>query len=168
MSSPKTAARRYVKKGCFVIPNYGTRKQFTAPTEGDSDLKTRIGTSLIAVLTACLIATCVYGRDDFPKPVGAINDFAGVISPSYTRSMESLAREVLEKTKTSVVVVTMKEIGGDDPADYANRLYEAWGIGAKGEDKGVLIFLTIQERRIRIETGYGVEGILPDLSLIHI
>jgi len=125
-------------------------------------LKTRIGTSLIAVMTACLIATCVYGRDDFPRPVGSINDFAGVISPRVARSMESLAREVLEKTKTSVVVVTMKEIGEDDPADYANRLYEAWGIGAKGEDKGVLIFLAVQERRIRIETGYGVEGILPD------
>ena len=125
-------------------------------------MKTRIGTSLIAMMTACLIATCVYGRDDFPKHVGAINDFAGVISSRYARSMESLAQEVLEKTSTSVVVVTMKEIGGDDPADYANRLYEAWGIGAKGEDKGVLIFLAVQERRIRIETGYGVEGILPD------
>ncbi|MBW2672292.1 MAG: TPM domain-containing protein [Deltaproteobacteria bacterium] len=125
-------------------------------------MKTRTGTSLIAVMTACLIATCVYGSDDFPKHVGAVNDFAGVISPRYERSMESLAQEVLEKTRTSVVVVTMKEIGGDDPADYANRLYEAWGIGAKGEDKGVLIFLAVQERRIRIETGYGVEGILPD------
>lgn len=125
-------------------------------------MKTRIGTSLIAVVMVFLIATCAYGRDDFPRPVGAVNDFAGVISPRYERSMESLAREVLEKTKTSVVVVTIKEIGGDDPADYANRLYEAWGIGAKGEDKGVLIFLALQERRIRIETGYGVEGILPD------
>lgn len=114
-------------------------------------------------MTLCTIATSVCGRDEFPKHMGgAINDFAGVISPRYTQSMESLAREVLGKTRTSVVVVTMKELGGDDPADYANRLYEAWGIGAKGEDKGVLIFLAVQERRIRIETGYGVEGILPD------
>jgi len=45
---------------------------------------------------------------------------------------------------------------------YANGLYQAWGIGKKGEDKGVLIFLTVKERKIRIETGYGVEGILPD------
>ena len=45
---------------------------------------------------------------------------------------------------------------------YANGLYKAWGIGKKGEDKGVLIFLTVKERKIRIETGYGVEGILPD------
>ena len=125
-------------------------------------MKTRIGISLIAMMTVCLIATSVYGRDEFSKPVGAVNDFAGVISPRYTQSMESLAREILEKTNTSVVVVTMKEIGGNDPDDYANRLYEAWGIGTKGQDKGVLIFLAVQEKRIRIETGYGVEGILPD------
>jgi len=125
-------------------------------------LKNRIAASFIVLVVVCLIATAVYGTDNFPRPVGAVNDFARVISERYVQSMESLAREVLEKTGTSVVVVTMKEIGGSDPADYSNRLYEAWGIGKKGEDKGVLIFLAVQEKRIRIETGYGVEGILPD------
>jgi len=130
--------------------------------KGYSNLRKKIAVSIIAIATVCLIAICVYGSDNFPRPVGAVNDFAGVISQRYTQSMESLAREVLGKTGTSVVVVTMKDIGGDDPGDYANRLYEAWGIGKKGEDKGVLIFLAVKERRIRIETGYGVEGILPD------
>ena len=45
---------------------------------------------------------------------------------------------------------------------YANELYEKWGIGKKGEDKGVLIFLVLDQCKVRIETGYGVEGILPD------
>ncbi len=56
----------------------------------------------------------------------------------------------------------MPDIGGAESNDYANRLYSTWGIGKKGEDKGVLIFVTIKERKMRIETGYGVEGILPD------
>ena len=125
-------------------------------------MKKKIGAALLIVTMAIfLIATCAFGND-FPRPAGAVNDFAGVISPRYEQSMESLAREIIEKAGASVVVVTMKEIGGDDPASYANRLYEAWGIGTKGEDKGVLIFLALQERSIRIETGYGVEGILPD------
>lgn len=123
--------------------------------------KRRMASLFTVVVVVCLFARGVYGSD-FPRPVGAVNDFAGVISPRYEQSMESLAREVLQKAGTSIVVVTMKEIGGDDPADYANRLYETWGIGTKGQDKGVLIFLALQERRIRIETGYGIEGILPD------
>jgi uncharacterized protein len=117
------------------------------------------------LLTAAFLFFAAYALaagETFPKPVGAVNDFAGVIPVQYADPMESLAREVLEKTGTAIVVATVKTIGDDDPNGYANRLYQAWGIGKKGEDKGVLIFLAVQERRIRIETGYGVEGILPD------
>ena len=102
------------------------------------------------------------GAETFPAPRGAVNDFAGVIPSSYQGQMENIAREVLEKTGTAIVVATVESIGDSDPNDYANRLYRAWGIGKKGEDKGVLIFLAVKERRVRIETGYGVEGILPD------
>ncbi len=103
----------------------------------------------------------VWGQD-FPKPKGLVNDFAEVIPESERQKMGILATEVLQKTGTSVVVVTMSTIGDADDATYVNELYQAWGIGKKGEDKGVLIFLALEERRVRIETGYGVEGILPD------
>jgi uncharacterized protein len=76
--------------------------------------------------------------------------------------MENIATEILDKTQTAIVVATMPSIGDNELNDYVNSLYQTWGIGGKGEDKGVLVFLTIKERRIRIETGYGVEGILPD------
>ncbi len=99
---------------------------------------------------------------EFPKPKGPVNDFAGVIPQSEKGKMEILATEVLQKTGTAVVVVTQSTIEGADAASYANELYQDWGIGKKGEDKGVLIFLALKERRIWIETGYGVEGILPD------
>ncbi|MEA2014529.1 MAG: TPM domain-containing protein [Thermodesulfobacteriota bacterium] len=125
-------------------------------------MRKSVAGSLIVIILVCLLVVCAYGSSDFPRPVGAVNDFAGIISQRYAQSMESLSREVLSKTGTSVIIVTMKDIGGDEPGDYANRLYEAWGIGKKDEDKGVLIFLAVKERRIRIETGYGVEGILPD------
>ncbi|MBN2568400.1 MAG: TPM domain-containing protein [Deltaproteobacteria bacterium] len=102
------------------------------------------------------------GSDNFPRPVGAINDFAGVIPEKYKQTIENVAREVLDKTGIAVVVATLKDIDGNDPADYANRLYEAWGIGKKGEDRGVLILLALKERRVRIEVGYGFEGTLTD------
>ncbi len=103
-----------------------------------------------------------WGETKFPKPAGLINDFAGVIPQTEKQKMQILATEVLQKTGTAVVVATVPTIGDEDDATYTNELYQAWGIGKKGEDKGVLIFLALKERRIRIETGYGVEGILPD------
>jgi len=114
------------------------------------------------ILCLLLMVTPVGAVDNFAKPVGAINDFAGVLPSQYKSQMEDLAREVLEKTGTAIVVATVTSIGENDAEDYANRLYQAWGIGKKGEDKGVLIFLAVKERKVRIETGYGVEGILPD------
>jgi uncharacterized protein len=101
-------------------------------------------------------------RGEFPKPVGAVNDFAHIIGPEEARQIDALSREVLEKTGASVVVATVASLEGNEVADYVNRLYQAWGIGKQGEDRGVLIFLALKERKIRIETGYGVEGILPD------
>jgi uncharacterized protein len=96
------------------------------------------------------------------KPRGLVNDFANVIPRSYEEKLQSITSELLKKTQVPIVVVTMPDIGGAEYNDYANRLYSKWGIGKKGEDKGVLVFVTIKERKMRIETGYGVEGILPD------
>ncbi len=98
----------------------------------------------------------------FPRPVGAVNDYASVVSPKVKSEMESLSREILQKTGASVVVATVKNLEGDDINLYATELFKYWGIGKKGQDKGVLILLALEERKVRIETGYGVEGILPD------
>jgi uncharacterized protein len=102
--------------------------------------------------------------DKYPPSQGtAVNDFAHVIDPANAAKMEGLSREILEKTGAAVVVVTVPELGpGEEITQYVNGLYQAWGIGKKGEDKGVLIFLAVKERKIRIETGYGVEGVLTD------
>lgn len=101
-------------------------------------------------------------KTQFPQPAGAVNDFASVIPEPYRKKMENLSLEVLQKTGTSIVTATIESIGDDTVETYANELYRNWGIGKKGEDKGVLILLALQERRVKIETGYGVEGILPD------
>ncbi len=125
--------------------------------------KIQIILALAAVLFTALVAGTTFAADKYPAPRGAVNDFANIIDPENAAKMEALAREVLEKTGMAVVVATVPAIGeNEDYNMYANGLYKAWGIGKKGEDKGVLIFLTLKERKIRIETGYGVEGILPD------
>jgi uncharacterized protein len=114
------------------------------------------------ILAFVLTPLSSLAEQPFPKPKGLINDFANVIPPSYEQQLKSITTELLNKAGTPVVVVTMPDLGGEDYNEYANRLYETWGIGKKGEDKGVLIFLAIKERKMRIEVGYGLEGIIPD------
>ncbi len=123
----------------------------------------RLTTSLLLIFVLAFQAgVCAAADPAFPRPTGAVNDFANVIPAGERTVMENLAREVLQKTGTAVVVATVPTAGDMVVDDYATRLYESWGIGKKGEDKGVLILLSLKERRVRIETGYGVEGILPD------
>ena len=119
---------------------------------------------LFPVLLIFFLAAISSARAErpFPKPKGLVNDFADVISPAYRKKIADLTGALLKETGIPIVVVTMTDMGGAEYNDYANRLYSAWGIGKKGEDKGVLIFVAVKERKMRIETGYGVEGILPD------
>jgi uncharacterized protein len=102
---------------------------------------------------------------DFPAPRGYLNDFAQEVSPNVAAQIEAIARELEEKTGAQLAVVTVKSLDDEDDFDYAHRLFEKWGIGKKGKDNGVLLFLALGERRrVRIVTGYGLEGIMPDIT----
>jgi len=112
---------------------------------------------LIFLLTAFFAAA-----EDIPAPDGWVNDFAGVISPEYKEKLTSLISELEQKTTAEIAVVTVNSIAPYDEKEYARLLFDNWKPGKKGKDNGVLVLLAIKERRWRIETGYGVEGILPD------
>jgi uncharacterized protein len=116
---------------------------------------------LTLFLTLIFVPLARAGKD-LPAPRGMINDFAGIISAPYKEKMGFLAREVLNKTGVTLTVVTFKDIGGADIDEFTNKLYEKWGVGKRGEDKGVMILLALEERKLRIEVGYGLEGIIPD------
>ncbi|MBW1744245.1 MAG: TPM domain-containing protein [Deltaproteobacteria bacterium] len=123
----------------------------------------RYGLALTTVLLLALACPImIHAGEQFPRPKGLVNDFANVISPQYEQKLTQVTGELLKKTGVPVVVVTVPDIGGEDYNEYANRLYEAWGIGKKGVDRGVLVFVTLKERKMRIETGYGMEGLIPD------
>ncbi len=104
----------------------------------------------------------VLADEPLPAPRGLINDFADIIPPAYEEQMNSLAHEVLEKADATLTVVTIKDIGGANIDEFTNRLYEMWGVGKKGEDRGAMILVAFKERMIRIEVGYGLEGVIPD------
>lgn len=112
---------------------------------------------LIIAPLICFSDTTLPDHTGYP-----VNDFANVISSYYERKINNLAREVLQKTETAVVVATVDNLDDMNLEQYSNRLFEKWGIGEKGKDKGLLFLLAIEERKIRIEVGYGVEHIITD------
>lgn len=100
--------------------------------------------------------------ENVPQPSGWVNDFANVISGEHRDKLTVLIQELEEKTSAEIAVVTVESIAPYDEKEYARMLFDNWKPGKKGKDNGVLVLLAIKERRWRIETGYGIEGILPD------
>ncbi|MFA5200640.1 MAG: TPM domain-containing protein, partial [Candidatus Omnitrophota bacterium] len=117
---------------------------------------------LFIVLLCAILVPAVFCEDKIPGPQGWVNDFAGIISKEYTDKLNSLIAELEEKTSAEIAVVTVKSIAPYDEKEYARMLFDSWKPGKKGKDNGVLILLALKERRWRIETGYGIEGIIPD------
>ncbi len=97
-----------------------------------------------------------------PRPDGRVNDFANVIPSEYRDKLANVIAELEEKTSAEMAVVTVESISPYDEKSYARMLFDSWKPGKKGKDNGALILLAVKERRWRIETGYGIEGILPD------
>ena len=99
----------------------------------------------------------------YPEYVGYVNDFAEVISQDEEAKITALARAVEQSTTAEIAVATLPTIAPLDIDLYSVKLFERWGVGKKGKDNGVLIILAMKERKWRIETGYGLEGALPDV-----
>ena len=115
----------------------------------------------LAVL-ALVAATSAASAQDLPKPTGRINDFAGVLDESSETQLDTLLEALEKDTTAEVGVVTLESLDGANVEDYATKLFNAWGIGQKEKDNGVLVLVVPSERVMRIEVGYGLEGILPD------
>ena len=96
------------------------------------------------------------------KPTGYVNDFAGVLDASSSESIRNICQQIDQKAHAQIAIVTIHSLDGADIESYASDLYKAWGIGPKSSNRGVLILLAINDRKRRIEVGYGLEPILPD------
>lgn len=95
-------------------------------------------------------------------PTGYVNDFAGVMSEPARVALETALVEFNASTTNELSVVTVTSLEGDYIENYAVHLFEEWGIGTEKNDNGVLMLLAIEDREMRIEVGYGLEGALPD------
>ena len=99
-----------------------------------------------------------------PKPVDYVSDFAQVISQPVEQQLNDELKAFADKTSTQVAVVTVKNIGDGDIESYANELFRSWGIGGKSNNNGILFLVAVDDKQMRIEVGYGLEGRLTDVQ----
>ncbi len=114
--------------------------------------------------TACwlLAAGLALAQAALPRPTGRVNDFAELLDASSRAALEQRLQEVETKTSSEIAVATVKSLDGMSIEEYANRLFKEWGVGQEKTDNGVLVLVAPNQREMRIEVGYGLEGVLPD------
>ena len=121
---------------------------------------------LFMALFLCQITRAQSEFPERPEPPRLVNDFATLLSPGQKASLENKLVSFNRRTSTQIAIVTVKSLSGYDPADFANKLSEKWGIGQKGKNNGILILVkpkTPSERgEVYVAVGYGLEGVVPD------
>lgn len=95
-------------------------------------------------------------------PTGYVNDFAGVISAETKAELESVLTQFHTDTGGDIAVAVVSSLEGDDIETYSNTLFREWGVGGADKDKGILLVVAVEDRKVRIEVGYGYEGDVPD------
>jgi uncharacterized protein len=110
----------------------------------------------------CLLP-CAYGVDwKALKPQGYVSDFAGVVDASSKAALERYCAAVEKSTGVQMAFVTVKSLEGEPVEDVANDIFRGFGVGQKNKDNGVLLLLSIDDHRSRLEVGGGLGDVLPD------
>ncbi|WP_298437702.1 YgcG family protein [Geobacter sp.] len=117
---------------------------------------------LLAILLLCLLPGVVAALD-VPPLKGYVNDYAGMISGETAQRLEQSLAAFERSDSTQIVVLTIPSLEGDDLESFSIRVAEAWKIGQRGKDNGVILLVAKAERKVRIEVGRGLEDRLTDL-----
>jgi uncharacterized protein len=124
--------------------------------------KARLLFAGLAFLLAPTIFFSVALALDVPPLQGRINDYAGLIPADRARALEERLARFEAETGHQIVVLTIPSLKGDSLEDFSIRVAEAWKIGKKGFDNGAILLIARDDRKLRIEVGYGLEGVMPD------
>ncbi|MGC1320624.1 MAG: TPM domain-containing protein, partial [Candidatus Udaeobacter sp.] len=147
-------------KDCFGEPPKPAREPRALP---------RMLRSVVVGLYVVLFSHSLDAEVIPPKPDGYFNDYAGVVSKeTASRFNEQLAQFERETSDQVVVAVFSKMQSDSDIADYTQRVAQAWGVGQKERRNGVVLFVFIQDHKMFIQVGYGLEGALPDATAFDI
>jgi len=114
----------------------------------------------LATLVLCLTSSAF--ALDFPALTGRVVDQAGVMTAQSRNDLETKLKELEDKSSIQLVVATVKSLQGSDVETYTNELFRFWKLGEAKKNNGALLLIAPAEHKVRIEVGYGLEGILTD------
>lgn len=120
----------------------------------------RIKSAVVLALSIAPFVAFAYTSPGVPS--GFVNDFAGVFEAGRRSALETQLSDFEKRTGAQIAIVTVQSLGDETVETYAVKLFEEWGIGQKGKDNGALVLLAVEDRKMRIEVGYGLEGSLTD------
>ncbi len=120
------------------------------------------GTVFVAVLLLLALSGFALAAFDFPPLTGRVVDRANIIPPDARASVETKSKELEDKSGIQLVVATISSLQGSDIETFANGLFRFWKLGEAKKNNGVLFLIAPNERKMRIEVGYGLEGTLTD------
>jgi uncharacterized protein len=122
----------------------------------------------VACVAGCVFLACLFCLPvtvlslTVPPPEGYVNDHANILSEREKAGLESVLKRFEAETTNQVVLLVVPSLEGDSLEDFSIRVAEAWKVGQKGRDNGVIFLVAVEDRKARIEVGYGLEGALTD------
>lgn len=129
----------------------------------------RLGRLLSAVLLVGLIVSSGRAETLPSKPDRYFNDYAGIVDPTTARRLNESLAQFERETSTQILVAIYRTMQSESSvADYTQRVARTWGVGQKGRNNGAVLFIFLENRQMFIQTGYGLEGALPDATCFDI
>ncbi|MXP32904.1 methanol dehydrogenase [Erythrobacter jejuensis] len=122
----------------------------------------------LAIAALVAMATGPLAAQDFPELTGQVVDAADILSASEEAALSTKLETVETETQRQLVIATIPDLQGYDIADFGYQLGREWGIGDAERNDGALLIVAPNERKVRIEVGYGLEGILTDAASSNI
>jgi len=112
----------------------------------------------------------IVAQNVLPKPTTPqlVTDIAGVLSPEQKQALENKLVAIDDSSSNQIAVVILPTLDGNPIEEYATKLFREWGIGNTKTNNGILLLIAVQDKKIRIEVGYGLEGAIPDITAINI
>lgn len=122
----------------------------------------------IPILFILLLLTSVASAISYPHLNGYVTDNANIINEEYEKKITDLAESINKNTTVEIAVLTIQNLEGDTPENYALNTFRQNGVGKKDNNNGLLILVAKEERKYRFEVGYGLEGTIPDANKVSI